>query len=67
MRMIMLVWEYRLGMIKRERTLWAPEDSRAPQERVQPVVNPSLVNLARGVGVSAGRATREDETEQVRR
>lgn len=62
MRMIGLVWEYRLGMIQRDRVMWTAEDSRTPQERIQPL-NPSLANLALNVGMSVG--TVEEERRQL--
>jgi len=62
MRMIGLVWEYRLGMIRRDRVMWTAEDSRTPQERIQPL-NPSLANLALNVGMSVG--TVEEERRQM--
>lgn len=62
MRMIVLVWEYRLGTIQRDRVMWTAEDSRTPQERIQPL-NPSLANLALNVGMSVG--TVEEERRQV--
>lgn len=62
MRMIGLVWEYRLGMIQRDRVMWTAEDSRTPQERIQPL-NPSLANLALNVGMSVG--TVEEERRQM--
>lgn len=62
MRMIGLVWEYRLGMIRRDRVMWTAEDSRTTEERIQPM-NPSLANLALNVGMSNG--TVEEERRQM--
>lgn len=50
-QMIILVWQYRLGMIKRERTRWTPEESRSTSEREAFCLDPSLVNLVQAVGV----------------
>lgn len=48
--MILLVWQYRLGMVKRDRRQWMTEESRTPQER-EPPTDASLVNLARQLAV----------------
>jgi glycosyltransferase involved in cell wall biosynthesis len=50
-QMIFLVWKYRLGMVKRERITWRPEEGRSPQERELVFAEPSLANLARSVGL----------------
>lgn len=50
LRMIGLVWEYRLGFIRRDRIPWTAQDSRCPAERVQVAADSSLGNLARAVG-----------------
>ena len=51
-QMIVLVLQYRVGMVKRQRSLWKPEESRTMREREQ-YADPSLANLARSVGVTA--------------
>lgn len=48
-QMIILVWQYRLGMIQRERTRWTVEENRSPEEREAPPMDVGLVNLARAV------------------
>ncbi len=48
-QMIILVWQYRLGMIQRERTRWTAEENRSPEEREAPPMDVGLVNLARAV------------------
>ncbi len=48
-QMIILVWQYRLGMIQRERTRWTAEENRSPAEREAPPMDVGLVNLARAV------------------
>ena len=53
LQMILLVWQYRLGFIARQRVLWTPEESRTPEEREIVSINPSLVNLARAIGPRA--------------
>ena len=52
-QMIILVWQYRLGMVKRDRRQWMPEESRTRQEREQPVDASSMVNPARQLAVPA--------------
>lgn len=62
-QMIILVWQYRLGMIQRDRTRWTAEESRSTAEREAYCVDPSLVNLARVVGVR--EAVREEKITDV--
>ncbi len=50
LRMIGLVWEYRLGVIRRDRIPWTAQDGRAAAEHVQAAADISLGNLARAVG-----------------
>lgn len=50
-QMIILVWKYRLGMIRRTRSRWTPEECRSAAEREAFCMDPSLANLARAVGV----------------
>jgi glycosyltransferase involved in cell wall biosynthesis len=48
MRMIALVWEYRLGLVRRDRTLWNPAEPRtAPPEL--PCLDRSLLKLDEAV------------------
>lgn len=63
MRMIGLVWEYRLGMIKRERMPWRTDESRTEQERIEPA-SISLANLAQRVGSTGNTpaATRQESS-----
>lgn len=49
-QMIVLVWQYRLGMVRRERVRWSPEESRSAAEREAVAMDPSLVKLAEAVG-----------------
>jgi glycosyltransferase involved in cell wall biosynthesis len=50
LQMIVLVWQYRLGMVRRERVRWSPEESRSAAEREAVAMDPSLVKLAEAVG-----------------
>ena len=45
-QMILLVWQYRLGIVKRDRRQWMPEEREQPMDA-------SLVNLARQLAVPA--------------
>jgi glycosyltransferase involved in cell wall biosynthesis len=49
-RMIGLVWKYRLGLVRRERVLWTALDSRSPAERELVAADVSLARLASAVG-----------------
>lgn len=49
-QMIVLVWRYRLGLVRRERVRWSPEESRSAAEREAVAIDPSLVKLAEAVG-----------------
>jgi hypothetical protein len=63
-QMIVLVLQYRVGVMKRERRLWKPEEGRTMREREQ-YADPSLANLARSVGVTAPPATARTRPEAV--
>lgn len=52
-QMIVLVWQYRLGMVRRERVRWSPEENRSAAEREAVALEPSLVKLAEAVGYRA--------------
>lgn len=52
-QMIILVWQYRLGMVSRERRRWTVEESRSAAERESFCLDASLTNLARSVGVKS--------------
>lgn len=53
-QMILLVWQYRLGLVPRSRTAWRPEEGRRPEDREMVVMEPSLENLARAMGAREG-------------
>ncbi|MBZ2186661.1 MAG: glycosyltransferase family 2 protein [Bryobacter sp.] len=55
-QMIFLVWKYRLGLVKRDRTPWRPEEGRSPEQRELTVNDPSLINLVRAVGLKQSEA-----------
>lgn len=63
-QMIILVWQYRLGMIARERTRWRPEESRTPEQREVVAMHPSLINLAQAVGVKQNVNAQENQLTQ---
>jgi glycosyltransferase involved in cell wall biosynthesis len=63
MRMIALVWEYRLGLIRRERTMWDRECREA--KTIDTPVPASLMNLAQAV--DKAEAPGEIETKAERR
>ena len=50
LQMIVLVWQYRLGMVSRARTRWTAEENRSPAERQAPSMDASLANLSRALG-----------------
>lgn len=49
-RMIALVWEYRLGLVRRSRRAWTAQDGPSPEDRALVVADTSLVRLAEAVG-----------------
>ncbi len=52
-QMIVLVWQYRLGMVRRNRTRWTNQESRSPAERQALSIDASLANLSRALGSKA--------------
>ena len=52
-QMIVLVWQYRIGLIRRDRTRWTAAESRSPAERQAFSMDASLSNLRRAIGVSS--------------
>ena len=52
-QMILLVWQYRIGLIRRDRTRWTSAESRSPSERLAFSMDVSLSNLSLAVGRSS--------------
>jgi glycosyltransferase involved in cell wall biosynthesis len=65
LQMIVLVWRYRLGLVRRERLRWSPEENRSTAEREAVAVEPSLVKLAEAVGYQ-GEAVKTEVKQQYK-
>ncbi|MGC4048620.1 MAG: glycosyltransferase family 2 protein [Paludibaculum sp.] len=48
-RMIALVWEYRLGLVSRDRQSWTSRDGKSPDERALVLADRSMLNLAQAL------------------
>lgn len=49
LRMITLVWEYRLGLVRRDRQSWTSRDGKSPDERALVLADRSILNLAQAL------------------
>ncbi|MBN9657425.1 MAG: glycosyltransferase family 2 protein [Acidobacteria bacterium] len=49
LRMITLVWEYRVGLVRRDRQPWTSRDGKSPDERALVLADRSMLNLAQAL------------------
>jgi len=62
MRMIGLVWEYRLGLVRRDRRGWQALDGPSLKDRAMAASDSSIVHLARAVGPRTPSPAKEPST-----
>jgi glycosyltransferase involved in cell wall biosynthesis len=60
-RMIALVWEYRLGLVRRDRHVWTAQDGPSLEDRALVTADRSLTRLARAVGPPASTPVQSAE------
>lgn len=49
LRMITLVWEYRVGLVRRDRQPWTARDGKSPDERALVLADRSILQLAQAL------------------